>query len=66
MKEKMNIFWSDAFFDMDECLNTREEFTKDVGREIKNDLDEIKFAIQDMEPKKAIELIKEMQRKYNA
>ena len=60
----MRALWSDAFYDMDECGDTRNDFAEKTGKKIRGELDEIKFAIQDLEPKKAIELIKEMQGEY--
>ncbi len=59
----MKNFWSDFFYDIDECGQTREQAVGEAGLIIAKDLIEAQQAIENLEPKKAIELIREI-RKY--
>jgi len=59
----MKNFWKDIFYDIDEGNSTREDAIGSVGCTIAGDLIDAEKAIQDLEPKKAIEIIREI-RKY--
>jgi uncharacterized protein YcaQ len=60
----MKPFWDNHFHDMDHCGVTREQFAERAGKEIRDDIDRVLRAIQDHEPKKAMELIAEMKKDY--
>ena len=59
----MKDFWNDIFYDVDEGNSTREEAVSGAGCTIAGDLIDAEKAIQDLEPKKAIEIIRGI-RKY--
>lgn len=60
----MKAIWDNMFFDIDECNDSREDAVNRISKTIRDDLDEIKFAIQDLKPLEAIEKIKQMQKDY--
>ena len=58
----MKAVWSDMFYDIDECNESRDEATKGVALSICRDLIEAENAIEQLEPKKAIEILREIRR----
>ena len=60
----MKAFWSDFFFDMEECGLDRSTAAFKAGSEIKDDLRRIEDAIRKYEGKKALELIEELKSYY--
>ena len=50
-------FWSDLFFDIDECNQTKKEAAIQGGNEIKHDLKRIRESIENHQPKEAMEMI---------
>ena len=60
----MKNFWSDLFFDMDECGLNREMFAIKAGNCIRDDLRMIEDAIKDHNGKKALFLLEEMKTNY--
>jgi hypothetical protein len=49
---------------MDECGYDRSAFVLKASREIRDDVTEIEYAIKELEPKKALELIQKMKSNY--
>ncbi len=60
----MKTIYSDMFYDMRENNCTEEEVATAHSKFINDDLDAVKAAIQDLEPKKAIEKINKMKEEY--
>ena len=56
----MKNFWKDIFYDIDEGNSTRDEAISRAGCTIAGDLIDAEKAIQDLDPKKAIEIIREI------
>ncbi len=60
----MKTIYSDMFYDIRENNCTEEEVATELSKFINDDLDAVKAAIQDLEPKKAIEKINKMMEEY--
>jgi hypothetical protein len=60
---KVKAFWDNIFFDSDNG-NSREYVAKLAGEYISNDLESIRNAILNHEPKKALEIIDESLKIY--
>lgn len=60
----MKNIWADMFFDMDDNGLTREDAAKYIGKEIRDDVDNIEGAIKDFDLQKALSLIWEMKKNY--
>jgi hypothetical protein len=60
----MKAFWDDYFYDMDECGMSREEMAEKAGKDIRDDFDKIKRAIESHDGKQALFFIEELKRYY--
>jgi len=60
----MKEFWSDLFFDMEECDLTNEKAAEQYGSGICGDFDDIERAIKDFDLKRALILIQKAKKYY--
>lgn len=60
----MKSFWSDLFFDIEECGVDKEAASMRAGNEIRDDLQRIEDAIKEHDGKKALAMIDGLKKYY--
>ncbi len=58
----MKPIWENLFYDLDNCGDTQEDFSRKAGEDICNDLDEIERKLRSFETKEALELIQALKK----
>jgi hypothetical protein len=56
----MKTIWSNLFYDLENCGDTKEDFAKKAGDDIRSSLSDIERKLKSFETKEALELIKNL------